>query len=160
MSAVTATRIFSPLQVRRIMVWPSMWETVAEDGQKPEDFRPDVERDCWLSMTAGETEIGLYLLQQRNGVMVEIHAQVLPEYRKQYSKASGHAALQWILDNIPDCQKVIAWVPAIYQNVKDFTCSFGFQVEGVNRKSYLKHGELHDQWLLGILRSEIPCPAS
>lgn len=155
MATVTATRTFSPLEVRRIMVWPPIWETVAEDGQDPADFKPDVEGDIWLEIRALGKLIGLYHLQKRNSVLIEIHAQVLPEYRKLYSKGSGRAALAWIIENLPDCEKVIAWVPVIYENVRAFCELQGFRVEGTNRGSYLKNGQIHDQWLLGITRGEV-----
>jgi len=137
-----------------VMTQPSMWATVAEDGQDPDDYTPDMVGVCWIVMWCGLELIALYSLDQINAVTLEIHAQVLPEHRKGYSRATGKAALQWIVDHT-DCQKVIAWVPALYPNVRDFTVSQGFQIEGVSRKSYLKNGELHDLTLLGITREQI-----
>lgn len=155
MTSLVAVRTFSPAEVRRIMVCPEIWETAAEDDQDPDRFEPDLDGECWLLMKAGKTVIGLYQLQMRNSVTVEIHANILPKHRKKYSKESGHVVLRWIMEEVPDCRKVIAWVPKMYQNVRDFTCSFGFREEGVNRLSYRKNGELHDQWLLGITRDEV-----
>ena len=138
------------------MLRPEIFATVAEDGQDPAGYEPDVQAEVWLAMTTNDDDlVGLYNLHSRNAVTVEIHAQVLPEHRKEYSNATGLAALRWIRVNIPDCYKVIATVPALYPNVRKFTESFGFQLEGVNRSSYLKDGEVHDQWLLGITRDEI-----
>lgn len=151
---VTVKRTYDPRIVRELMTRPDMWETVAEDGQDPGDFDPDVTADCWLTVRAEGELVGLYCLDRVNSVTLEIHAQVLPECRKEYSDDTGRAVLQWILDNT-DTRKVIAWVPVIYPNVRKFTESQGFQVEGVSRKSYLKHGELHDLTLLGITRDEI-----
>ena len=140
--------------VRAVMTHPDMWATVAEDGHDPDDYTPDMTGACWLVMRDGDTLIALYSLDQINAVTLEIHAQVLPKHRKEYSRATGKAALQWIVEHT-DCQKVIAWVPALYPNVRDFTVSQGFQIEGVSRKSYLKNGELHDLTLLGITREQI-----
>jgi len=147
-------RTYDPQTVREVMTHPAMWETVAEDGQDPGEYTPDTVGDCWLAMRVEGELIALYALDAINAVTLEIHAQVVPKHRKQYSGATGKAALQWILDNT-DAMKVIAWVPEIYPNVRDFTVSQGFQIEGVNRKSYLKHGKLHDLTLLGITRDEI-----
>lgn len=155
-AVIKATRTYNADLVRSIMLRPEILATVAEDGQDPADYQPDVEGDCWLVMTApDDVLVGLYCLDARNAVTVEIHAQVLPEHRKVYSKATGEAALGWILENMPECHKVTASVPAIYPNVLKFTTQFGFQVEGVNRLSYLKNGKIHDQWMLGITRDEI-----
>lgn len=147
-------RTYDPMTIREVMTHPDMFATVAEDGQDPGDYTPDVQGSCWLAMRDDDELVALYQLQQRNAVTLEIHAQVLHQHRKEYSGATGKAALQWILDNT-DAEKVIAWVPEIYPNVRSFTESQGFQIEGVNRKSYLKNGKLHDQTLLGITRSEI-----
>jgi RimJ/RimL family protein N-acetyltransferase len=152
---VRAARTYDRRLVVSIMLHPEIFETIAEDGQNPNDFVPDVQGEIWLAMWADGEAVGLYHLHRRNAVLIEIHAQVLKAYRKEYSVATGEAALQWILDNLPECQKVIAWVPEIYPNVRSFTESQGFQIEGVNRKSYLKNGKLYDQTLLGITRSEI-----
>ena len=51
--------------------------------------------------------------------------------------------------------KVIAQVPFLYPNVKDFCLKNGFVVEGINRLSHQKDGVIVDQWLLGITRDEI-----
>lgn len=155
MMRVTAIRTYSALEVRRIMTYPSMWETVAEDGQDPATFQPDVDDEIWLSIRADDKPIGLYQLQKRNAVTVEIHANMLPKYRKRHSDASGKAALRWVREELPDIRKVIAWVPMLYMNVRAFCEKQGFRLEGTNRASYLKNGRLHDQYLLGITCSEI-----
>ena len=153
---ITTTRTYDAYLVRSVITRPDIWATVAEDGQDPLTYAPDVHNDCWLTMTGpDDVLVGLYCLDQYNAVTLEIHAQVLPEHRKVYSRATGEAALAWVLENVPQCQKVIASVPAIYPNVRDFTLQFGFRVEGTIRHSYLKDGKVHDLWLLGITRDEI-----
>lgn len=141
--------------IKEVITSPGLWPTVAEDGHNPEDYIPDTERGCWLSIIHDGQFIGLYYIHAHNTVLAEIHAHILPECRKEFSFPSGGAALYWIYEYAPQYQKIIANVPRIYENVKNFTAKFGFVVEGVNRKSYLKNGELHDQWLLGITRDEI-----
>ena len=138
------------------MFHPDIWKTVAEDGQTQESFDPNCKGDCWLLLETNEDIIGVYNLHPHNSVTLEIHAHVLPEYRKRYSMESGDLALRWIVEEGPkQYQKVIAQIPTIYQNVIDFTLAHGFTEEGVNRLSHLKDGELLDQWLLGITRNEI-----
>jgi len=65
------------------------------------------------------------------------------------------AALQWIIDNTPECKKVTAQIPVIYDNVRRFIEQFGFVQEGINRQSYQKAGKILDQWNYGITRPEI-----
>ena len=150
-----AYRIYDAALVKRIMTSPEIWETIAEDGQDPDKYDCDVDSECWLLMVDGDDVIGLYNIHAHNAITCEIHAQVMPEYRATHSYETGKAALQWIFDNAQEYQKVIAQIPVIFENVKKFTCQFGFQVEGINRMSYLKNGEIVDQYLLGITRDEI-----
>lgn len=152
---VEAVRTYDSGIVKDVMTTPALWATIAEDGQDEIDFEPEVREECWLLMLNDEVLVGVYNIHALNSVTLEIHAHVLPEYRKPYSKATGYAALKWIYENASEYKKVIAQIPTIYENVKCFTCSFGFKEEGINRLSYLKNGEIVDQWFLGITRDEI-----
>jgi RimJ/RimL family protein N-acetyltransferase len=149
-------RSFDPDVIKAIMTNESIWKTCAEPGQKVDEYEAEVEADCWLVLTNGESVIGAYNIHPHNSVTLEIHAHVLPEFRAEYSARSGDLALKWILENAPDkYQKVIAQIPSLYQNVINFTMAHGFVLEGVNRLSSRRGGKLYDQVLLGITRPEI-----
>ncbi len=149
------TRTFDPEIVKSVMLSPEIWETVAEDNQLPELFEPEMVSDCWLQVAADDELVGLYNIHATNAVTLEIHCQILPEYREEHAKESSRHVLQWILDNAPEYEKVIAQIPTLYPEVKHFTLNAGFQEEGLNRLSYRKNGTLYDQWLLGITKAEI-----
>lgn len=155
-STVIAARIYDKDLIKGIMTRPDIWATIAEDGQDPVLFDPNTCDECWLLMSTEKGEIvGLYNIHGVTAVTAEIHAQVLPEYRKQYSRECGVEVLRWLYEFCPGYLKYIANIPTIYDNVKNYTLTFGFMVEGVNRMSYLKNGILCDQWMLGITREEI-----
>ena len=129
-----------------------MWDCVCEDGHALEEFDPEPNVNCWIKMGG----YGLYCLHPHNKSTLEIHAFILPEHRKEHSLDTGKAVLKWILNESPkQYEKVIAQVPFLYTNVKDFCLKNGFQIEGVNRLSHKKNGKLINQWLLGITREEI-----
>jgi len=129
-----------------------MWDCVCEDGHSLKDFDPKPDENCWLSIA----DIGMYNLHPHNSTTLERHAFILPAKRKENAMLTGKEILKWILENAPEqYQKIIAQVPSIYPNVKDFCIKNGFQVEGINRLSHKKNGEIVDQWLLGITREEI-----
>lgn len=151
---ITVERTYNKEAIKRIIFDPVIWDCIAEDGQAKADFEPDVDSECWLLMSVDNEAIALYNIHALNGVTAQIHAHVLPEYRKQHSRETGRIALQYIIDNT-DYQKIIAVIPETYDNVIKFTMSFGFVAEGVNRKSIMKNGELIDQWMLGATRREI-----
>ncbi len=149
-------RTFDDDAIREIMFNPSIWERCAEDGQEQDEYNPETEADCWLLLEAEEGYIGAYNIHPHNSATLEIHAHILPKYRKKYAMESGDLVLRWILDEAPErYQKVIAQIPACYQNVVDFTLAHGFVEEGINRLSDRINGILSDVWLLGITRTEI-----
>lgn len=148
--ALIATRIFETDIIKSIMF--ELWDTVAEDGQEKADYKPNMD-DAWVAIHDDDKIVGLYNFHPLNSVTLQIHAQVRKEYRKEYSFATGQAALKWFLET--SYQKLVAEVPVIYPNVRDFCLSQGFSLEGINRKSCRKEGKLIDQWYLGITREEL-----
>ena len=155
---VVAERTYNNELVKKILVDDGLWPTVTEDGMSVSEFYPDCKKDCYLLVkNKADGILGVYNLHPINSATLQIHAQVFPRYRKAYSKQTGYATLRWIKDNSPkDFVKVIAIIPCLYPNVHDFTLMFGFELEGVLSCSFKKNGVLHDQWILGLSRSDIP----
>lgn len=149
-----AERTFDPELISSILFEPKMWETIAEDNFEPRGWTPDVYVDAWVSVRDEDDVYGLWLFKALNSVTCEIHPHVVVKHRSKHSYANGVLALKWLYDNTP-FEKVLGWVPTIYPHIKKYGESLGFQVEGRSRKSWLKNGELHDQWLMGITRNEI-----
>lgn len=153
---ITISRTYDPDLVFDVMTHPALWPTVAEEGQDPMDFQPEMNGEVWLVVTHGTQVAGLYNLHAHNSVTLEIHAQILPEFRGENAKESSIALLEWFVANAPSqFQKLIAQVPTVYPNVVAFTKNAGFQEEGLNRQSCRENGELCDQVMLGITRQEI-----
>lgn len=152
---IIAERTFDTKLIRSIMTQDDVWATVAEDGQKKDDFIPFVESDCWLKMMLGNTCVGLFVFERLNKVLLDVHPAILPEYRGKIGHYAGVEHLRWIYENEPACQKIVASIPVIYKHVKLYANMLGYRNEGINRKSYMKNGILHDQWMLGITRNEM-----
>lgn len=153
---ISVERTYDERAIIEIMANPEMVKTIAEDGFDIDGYKPDVKGTCWLMIKAGEEVIGVYSLEPKNSVTLEIHPQVLPEHRSRYANESLMGVYRWILEEAPkNYQKVMSMVPVIHKNVRRFAEMHGFKMEGVNRKSYLKGGEIIDQWLFGITRTEI-----
>ena len=129
------------------------WDEISEDGATY--YMPDIVKEYWVGMYINEDElIGCYRLHQINLATWQGHAFMLKGYRKEYSKLGCRKTLQWLLDNT-DCQKLIATVPMMYENVMKFLEGIGFHTEGVNRQSYTKRGKLWDVVQYGLTREEI-----
>ena len=153
---ITATRTHDREVIKGIMSLKGIRETIAEDGQDPDKFEPNLDTDCWLLISDDENVIGLYNLHAVNSVTLSIHAQVIPKFRGGKSRDTCKAVFRWLLEEAPgEYMKVIAEIPVIYQNVIDFSRSMGFSDEGINRMSYKKDGDIVDCQRMGITRLEI-----
>lgn len=141
--------------IKSVIADPVIWETVAEDGMNYDNFEPNVMSEAWLVIRSGNEIIALFNIHSHGAITAEIHAHVLPKHRKEFSRDAGDICLQWFYDEFPEYEKLIAQIPVIYENVERFTVSYGFKHEGLNRKCYLKNGEIIDKWLLGITRDEL-----
>lgn len=149
-------RCYSPEAIGAIFTHPDIWVTIAEDNCTPDSFAPDFSTEIYMAVKVDEKIIGFYAFAVKSGFELDIHAQILPEFRKKHALASGEKILKWFYNEAPKrFLKLTAQVPFKYPNVKEFSTRLGLQVEGVNRSSYLKEGEIWDQWYLGITREEI-----
>jgi RimJ/RimL family protein N-acetyltransferase len=138
--------------IKKIATMPELWKTVAEDGINPETWSPDL-TEGWLIASDEEGFVGLYNVHPNNGTTLQIHPLIPPEIRGKRAYRSAREVLKWIFGNTK-YQKVVCQIPVIYRNVKLFAMQSGMKEEGLNRKSYLKNGKIHDQWHLGIAKQE------
>ncbi len=131
----------------RVLMTPSIFETIAEDGMASWEAPAG---PIYLCGYAPEL-VGCFVLHKQSAATVECHVQVLPEHRKQWAETFGRAVIDWAWGNT-GAQKLVAQIPTIYPNVLRFAERMGFLVEGINAASYLKHGRLVDQWYVGLTK--------
>ena len=137
--------------VRAILTHPAIYECISEDGTPSrEDFIPPMIGAAYVVGIVGAEPIGIVMFHPINVITWECHVQVLPEYREDHADEFAEKAVGWAWDM--GVQKLVAQIPFLYPNVRDFGLRHGFQVEGINRRSYLKKGQLHDQWYMGLVR--------
>ena len=142
--------------INTIMFDDDIFDVISEDGTTKEGQRFNVYNEYWLKVLVGDELIGLYNLHHTNQSTLEAHVHILPKFRKEHSKSSILKVYEWLIDNCDeDVVKFISNIPAIYPNVLKFCLSNGFKHEGINRKSYLKNGLIHDVDMVGITKSEM-----
>jgi len=129
-----------------IIKHPEMYADLIDDGSPDrDDF---VIPPTWTNVTAyfNNEPAGFACIAPLNYVTAEIHFGVLPEYRYR-AVSIGKKVIEWIWENTA-FQKVIAQTHQ--DRVARFTVAVGFDVEGTNRRSFSKDGELIDQTYLGV----------
>lgn len=132
---------------RTVLETPAIFETISEDGMTEVPL-PD--GPIYLCGYVPEL-VGCFILHKQSKATVECHVQVLPEHRKERAEEFGRAVIEWTWENT-GAVKIVAQIPEIYPNVLRFAQSMGFQLEGINTKSHIKGGVLHDQWYVGLRR--------
>ena len=137
----------NPEDAYEVLSRPDIFETISEDGVTDVPMPDSV---AYLCGYAPEL-VGCFIIRPLNRICMDVHVQVFPEHRKAWAEEFGRAVIEWTWENT-SAQKMVAQIPCIYPNVKDFALKMGFNVEGKNKHSWRKNGEVHDQWYLGVVK--------
>ena len=148
---VTCERIIDVVIAQAI--FNTCWDEVTADGV--ECYTPNVMGEYWVGLVADGVYVGVYRFHQTATTTWEGHTHMIPDKRKAYSMAAVVPIKKWMLENLEGLEKINVTIPALYKNVVRFTESIGFICEGVDRMSFMKNGELHDQIKLGMTRAEL-----
>jgi len=139
----------SQKDAHEILINPEIYETIRDDfSVDSQDF--DLHPDIALVAYIDGSPAGCVALRAINGVKMEIHVQILPEYRFT-SLLLGHEMMSWIWQNT-NAQKLVAEIAFKYENVKRYAERMGFKVEGTCTKGIQIDGVLMNQWIMGISR--------
>jgi RimJ/RimL family protein N-acetyltransferase len=151
MSEYTAVRLWDYEIVCNTM--DAVWDAISEDNAPP--YTPDIVNESYVAIFADGEYVGMYRLHQHNSVLWEGHAFMLPD-KRSHSLGGGNAIQQWVIDNIPDLQKMIVNVPECFPNVMAFVQKIGFTEQGYNSNSYTKGG-LVGMYQYGITIEDMKC---
>ena len=139
-------------EIRGILTHPDIYAVISSDLAPPaQHYIVDMNEKVFLVGYVDEKPIGVMIFYPCGDVACWCHIQVLPEYRKEHAFAFGKMAVQWAWDSLA-IAKLVAQIPAIYPNVIRFAEMHDFEIEGINKRSYLKDGQLIDQYYLGLAR--------
>jgi hypothetical protein len=138
--------------VHRILKHPDIWDAIADDGASKEDFdmTPVLENENTYVLLPHEDI--LFLIFPVNAITWDIHINALKEARGEAHRVSIEV-LEYMFTQTP-CQKIIAYIAEIFPTVIRHTIKCGLGQEGCLIGSYLKNGEIYNQHILGITKSE------
>lgn len=108
----------------------------------------------WIGVADNDQLQGLFLLIKHNSISIEIHTCLLPTLRGSKAIEAGKLILNLIFQKY---EKVISWIPEHNRKAKLFSIRLGFEIEGINRASFLKNGKIYDQFLVGLTKGEFKC---
>lgn len=153
-ACVKAYRTTDKDKILHIICNHSILETITEDGGAVTENHVNPELNCFIAAEVNGELAAIWIFEKTGAVTIDVHAHVLPAYR-DHSIEIGQKVLSEIINLADWAKKYTAQIPFCYPNVKKFAQRMGFKEEGINAKSYLKKGELFDQWYLGATVRDI-----
>lgn len=141
--------------IKAVVTHPRIYDVIADDFSPSQDDWQPVESDRFWYVLAkdGEELLGLWAFHPLNGVCYEVHTCLLPNSWGSRARIAAKEVQTWAWLNMP-CRRVVTEVPAFNRLALKFAKDAGFIEYGINPKSYLKHGTLHDIVLLGLQKPE------
>lgn len=139
-------RSFDYPLIKSIITDRSIYDHISDDGSPSiDEFEPFQGDDFYYLVFEG----GLFMFHPWNHVTVEVHVCVLPKYRgKSHIKAKE--AFDWMFENTK-YKKIIAQIPEFNTNAFILSKKSGMELEGINRKSFMKNSKLYDQYIMGVV---------
>lgn len=149
-----ATRIYNQALFKQVLTKPRLWNAISEDDSGTEDdFNPDLTRMIVLALTTEEGLHGFLIARPLNASVTEVHIAIDPDkWGHKDNVQLGALACEWVFDNDPRTIKLVAAIPVTDVQVLRFAQRVGFQREGVNKASFIRNGEVLDQYYVGLQR--------
>jgi RimJ/RimL family protein N-acetyltransferase len=142
--------------LQEILFDAELWERVSEDGRKRPD-KINTNNGMWFTAIAdtGET-VGVVWLHSVNQATMEVHINILEQYRRQHAFSVGRRILEnfCMFCGWGTINKLICHIPAYHIDVCKFTEKFGFIHEGTRTEAFLKHGKYHDVICYGLTKKQ------
>jgi len=140
--------------IKSVLTLPVIYENFHDD------FAPSVHEweieihPClgYVAITDNGEFLGLSVVAKHSKVMWEIHNAILPHVGWKRRLKIGRAFLNWAWQC--GCKRVIGKVPAYNKYAIRFNEIVGMECFGVNKKSFMKHGILQDEFWFGISAPE------
>ncbi len=123
----------------------------AQGGYVPQDHA-----EAYWMLIRNPEPVGAYLLHAHNAATYEIHTCLLPSLRGAGAAQAARLVIDWFFGEFKGL-KLITHVPESNRAARLYAMRAGFRLEGINRKSFLKHGVLLDQHLLGLTQEDWLC---
>lgn len=150
-------RIFNPELLAEIMTEDDLWDSISEDGSiSKEQYAEnlDMEGMYVLALIGGHDDDpelhGFVIGRSITQTVVETHVAIRPEYWGHEANVHlGKLACLWLM-TLPGVSKLVASIPVPDKEVLRYSQRVGFKREGVNKQSFLRNGELLDQYYVGM----------
>lgn len=143
--------------IKRTITHPRIYPHVTDDGCVPaEEFEPALAPALlYLGIYSDDGEyLGLFFIHPHNHHCFEVHTCLLPEAWGRRSLECTKTCMDYVFSQT-DCKRLITNVPVFNTHAKRLALRTGMVPFGVNVKSFMKDGVLHDQLMLGLSKEDV-----
>ncbi len=151
--------------LRQFYMNNNIWEIMQPDGSpdaKDLDFNAFVDEGLgddliFVAVSYNAKLAALFMFDEKIPYCYDIHSALLPEFwGMKLAHLLGQAACRWMVDNTA-CEKITTSVPSFNKPAYKMAVAAGMSLEGCNRQSFMKNGQLYDQALFGFTKGELLC---
>ena len=144
-------RTFDYALIRSILTLPCFYKFITDDFSVPvEQFQPAEHESIWYVLAFEGDELrGLFAFEPENTICWKIHVCLLPRCWGAKGREALQGVFEWIWENTP-CLRIVGHVPSYNRLALKLALECGMILYGLNYKSIMKYGKLHDQVLVGI----------
>jgi len=120
-------RTFDLSEIDHVIKNPDVWEKIADKDQSPETYTAPILDDIFYVLGEVDGEIIGMMIYLLNDGLLDVHVQILPEYRKRYGLIFGKEVLEWAEKNIKFA-KFVSIIDDKYQNALRYALAIGFSI--------------------------------
>ncbi len=135
----------------QVISHPAIYALISDDSS-PDVHEFALPEDAQSLVFWDDFAVGAVVCRPLSGICLDVHIQVLPQYRDDALEMACHAR-----DLLFEAgwEKLTAQIPFCHENVKVFAEKVGFVEEGVNERSIVKGGVHYDQWYMGLSKWDL-----
>lgn len=134
-----------------MLTHPKVFRWLFEDGADPADFNPVVDPSIWyLVALDGDKPVGMFAFEPRTSVKYLVALAIWPE-RWALAIPAFKLAVQFAFDKI-GMERIVGEIPSDNAHAMRLAKRSGFEMCGLERKSFMRGGELRDIRYLGASR--------
>ena len=141
--------------IRSIAAHPRLYRHLHDDFAPPRDEWTPIVHELVSYMVAYKDgkPIGLFIVSAHSPVLWEIHECFLPEAWGEQSISATIQFREWIWKESA-CQRLFGQIVESNRLALRFAKAAGMSQFGMHPKSFMKHGRMQDQILVGLSRPE------
>jgi RimJ/RimL family protein N-acetyltransferase len=140
-------------QVKEILKDEELFNRISDDSMTYERFTPS--NDIYLGTFKDDKLVGFFWLISDNAITLELHIQILKDYRHLSTEFSNEFFGYFIDRFNGRINKLTCKIPVTFKDVYGFAKKHGFSDEGLDRESVIKDGKIVDRHILGMTMKEI-----